>query len=175
MGEQPEMRRATIREAFPYSNAFFLPGGASHASIHGTLWHTKTSLPRLAEKFRSRTAFSRCRIIRSFPSSRGRHGPRHLGGERARVRRGGEKGLRRKKENRLVRGLRRREGAKKKFDTWLPDDTIDGIQGIAGRHQGPATTPVGGGIRSLNVALRQMLDLYVCLRPVRYFRACRRR
>ena len=50
---------------------------------------------------------------------------------------------------------------------WLPDDTIKAFQEYLVGIKGPLTTPVGGGIRSLNVALRQMLDLYVCLRPVR--------
>ncbi len=50
-----------------------------------------------------------------------------------------------------------------------------GVQGILGRHQRPADDTDGGGIRSLNVALRQMLDLYVCLRPVQWFTGCRRR
>lgn len=54
-------------------------------------------------------------------------------------------------------------------DTWLPDETIAAIKEYVVGIKGPLTTPVGGGIRSLNVALRQMLDLYVCLRPVRYF------
>jgi isocitrate dehydrogenase len=53
--------------------------------------------------------------------------------------------------------------------TWLPDDTIEAIKEYTVAIKGPLTTPVGGGIRSINVALRQMLDLYVCLRPVRYF------
>lgn len=53
---------------------------------------------------------------------------------------------------------------------WLPDDTIKAFQEYLVGIKGPLTTPVGGGIRSLNVALRQMLDLYVCLRPVRYFK-----
>src|SRR6187397_3570905 len=57
----------------------------------------------------------------------------------------------------------------KKFDNWLPDDTVDAFKEYLVGIKGPLTTPVGGGIRSLNVALRQMLDLYVCLRPVRYF------
>ncbi len=57
----------------------------------------------------------------------------------------------------------------KKFDNWLPDDTVAAFQQYLVGIKGPLTTPVGGGIRSLNVALRQMLDLYVCLRPVRYF------
>src|SRR2546427_11388266 len=62
------------------------------------------------------------------------------------------------------------ETAKNKFDNWLPDDTIDAFKEFLGGSKGPLTTPVGGGIRSLNVALRQMLDLYVCLRPVQYFK-----
>ncbi len=53
--------------------------------------------------------------------------------------------------------------------TWLPDETVRAFQEYLVGIKGPLTTPVGGGIRSLNVALRQMLDLYVCLRPVRYF------
>src|SRR5215210_7225293 len=57
----------------------------------------------------------------------------------------------------------------KKFNNWLPDDTVAAFQHYLVGIKGPLTTPVGGGIRSLNVALRQMLDLYVCLRPVRYF------
>src|SRR5499426_100598 len=61
------------------------------------------------------------------------------------------------------------EAAKNKFDNWLPDDTIEAFREYLVGIKGPLTTPVGGGIRSLNVALRQMLDLYVCLRPVRYF------
>jgi isocitrate dehydrogenase len=59
--------------------------------------------------------------------------------------------------------------AKDKFDNWLPDDTIEAFKDYLVGIKGPLTTPVGGGIRSLNVALRQMLDLYVCLRPVQYF------
>jgi isocitrate dehydrogenase len=61
------------------------------------------------------------------------------------------------------------ETAKNKFDNWLPDDTIQAFKEFLVGIKGPLTTPVGGGIRSLNVALRQMLDLYVCLRPVQYF------
>src|SRR5213596_1556282 len=61
------------------------------------------------------------------------------------------------------------EAAKKRFDNWLPDDTIEAFKEFLVGIKGPLTTPVGGGIRSLNVALRQMLDLFVCLRPVRYF------
>lgn len=54
-------------------------------------------------------------------------------------------------------------------DTWLPQETVDAVREYVVSIKGPLTTPVSGGIRSLNVALRQMLDLYVCLRPVRYF------
>jgi len=61
------------------------------------------------------------------------------------------------------------ETAKTRFDNWLPDDTIDAFKEYLVGIKGPLTTPVGGGIRSLNVALRQLLDLYVCLRPVQYF------
>ena len=62
------------------------------------------------------------------------------------------------------------ETAKTKFDNWLPDDTVEAFKEYLVGIKGPLTTPIGGGIRSLNVALRQMLDLYVCLRPVQYFR-----
>jgi isocitrate dehydrogenase len=58
----------------------------------------------------------------------------------------------------------------KRFENWLPEDTIEAFKEYLVGIKGPLTTPVGGGIRSLNVALRQMLDLYVCLRPVQYFR-----
>jgi isocitrate dehydrogenase len=54
-------------------------------------------------------------------------------------------------------------------DTWLPEETLDAVKDYVVSIKGPLTTPVGGGIRSLNVALRQQLDLYVCLRPVRWF------
>jgi isocitrate dehydrogenase len=57
----------------------------------------------------------------------------------------------------------------KRFNNWLPDDTVQAFQEFLVGIKGPLTTPVGGGIRSLNVALRQMLDLYVCLRPVQWF------
>lgn len=55
-------------------------------------------------------------------------------------------------------------------DVWLPAETLDAVKEYVVSIKGPLTTPVGGGIRSLNVALRQQLDLYVCLRPVRYFK-----
>ncbi|VTP70326.1 isocitrate dehydrogenase [Proteus vulgaris] len=55
-------------------------------------------------------------------------------------------------------------------DVWLPEETLDLIREYRVSIKGPLTTPVGGGIRSLNVALRQQLDLYICLRPVRYYK-----
>lgn len=62
------------------------------------------------------------------------------------------------------------EKANKTFNTWLPDETVTACRDYLVSIKGPLTTPVGGGIRSLNVALRQLLDLYVCLRPVRWFK-----
>ncbi len=62
------------------------------------------------------------------------------------------------------------EAAFKQFGEWLPADTLDAFREFLVGIKGPLTTPVGGGIRSLNVALRQQLDLYVCQRPVRYFK-----
>lgn len=61
------------------------------------------------------------------------------------------------------------EKSNNQFGTWLPDSTVQACRDYLVSIKGPLTTPVGGGIRSLNVALRQMLDLYVCLRPVRWF------
>jgi isocitrate dehydrogenase len=61
------------------------------------------------------------------------------------------------------------EKSKKKLDDWLPEDTLKAIRHHHVAIKGPLTTPVGGGIRSLNVALRQILDLYACVRPVRHF------
>ena len=62
------------------------------------------------------------------------------------------------------------EKSKARFNTWLPDDTVDAIREFRVAIKGPLTTPVGGGIRSLNVALRQILDLYACVRPVRFYK-----
>jgi len=62
------------------------------------------------------------------------------------------------------------EMANKLYGSWLPDDTLDACREYLVSIKGPLTTPIGGGIRSLNVALRQILDLYVCLRPVRWYR-----
>ena len=61
------------------------------------------------------------------------------------------------------------EKAKARFQSWLPDDTVSAIREFRVAIKGPLTTPVGGGIRSLNVALRQILDLYSCVRPVKYY------
>ena len=61
------------------------------------------------------------------------------------------------------------EKAYRQFQEWLPQDTVDAIRDFRVAIKGPLTTPVGGGIRSLNVTLRQVLELYACVRPVRYF------
>src|SRR3954447_83061 len=63
------------------------------------------------------------------------------------------------------------EKAKQKFDTWLPDETVEAFKEFRVGIKGPLTTPVGGGIRSLNVALRQIMDLYACVRPVKWYGA----
>lgn len=62
------------------------------------------------------------------------------------------------------------EKSNRLFNTWLPDETVSACREYLISIKGPLTTPIGGGIRSLNVALRQLLDLYVCLRPVRWFK-----
>src|SRR5512137_1949553 len=61
------------------------------------------------------------------------------------------------------------EKAFRQLNTWLPDETVQAFTEFLVGIKGPLTTPIGGGIRSLNVALRKLLDLYVCLRPVRYY------
>jgi isocitrate dehydrogenase len=61
------------------------------------------------------------------------------------------------------------EKAYRQFNTWLPDDSVAAARDLRVSIKGPLTTPVGGGIRSLNVALRQILDLYACVRPVKYY------
>ena len=61
------------------------------------------------------------------------------------------------------------EKAHAKTGEWLPNETLEAFQEFRVSIKGPLTTPVGGGIRSLNVTLRQVLDLYACIRPVRYF------
>ena len=62
------------------------------------------------------------------------------------------------------------EKAFNEFKEWLPDETVEAVRDFRVSIKGPLTTPVGGGIRSLNVALRQFLDLYACVRPVKYFK-----
>ena len=62
------------------------------------------------------------------------------------------------------------EKAKDLFGSWLPDQTVDAFRDLRIGIKGPLTTPIGGGIRSLNVALRQILDLYACVRPVKYYK-----
>ena len=73
--------------------------------------------------------------------------------------------------NRVINWLEVLAGEKANNETgsWLPDETLDRCREYLVAIKGPLTTPIGGGIRSLNVALRQLLDLYVCLRPVRWF------
>src|ERR1700716_1485681 len=61
------------------------------------------------------------------------------------------------------------ERAQEQYGEWLPNDTLEAVRSYKVAIKGPLTTPVGGGIRSLNVTLRQVLDLYACIRPVRYF------
>jgi isocitrate dehydrogenase len=61
------------------------------------------------------------------------------------------------------------EKAKEQYGEWLPNDTLEAVRKYKVAIKGPLTTPIGGGIRSLNVTLRQVLDLYACVRPVRYF------
>jgi isocitrate dehydrogenase len=61
------------------------------------------------------------------------------------------------------------EKAFRQFNSWLPDDSVAAARDLRVSIKGPLTTPVGGGIRSLNVALRQLLDLYACVRPVKYY------
>src|SRR5690606_33602183 len=62
------------------------------------------------------------------------------------------------------------EAANQEHGTYLPDDTLEAIRNYRVAIKGPLTTPVGGGIRSLNVALRQIFDLYACVRPVRWYK-----
>ena len=62
------------------------------------------------------------------------------------------------------------EKANELYKEWLPDETVDAIRKYVVALKGPLTTPIGGGFRSLNVSLRQFLNLYACVRPVRYFR-----
>jgi isocitrate dehydrogenase len=101
---------------------------------------------------------------------RRRHRPGHLARQRARARRRGRQkaygGKRKIHWMEVFAG----EKANKAYNNWLPDETVEACRDYLVSIKGPLTTPVGGGIRSLNVALRQLLDLYVCLRPVRWFK-----
>ena len=85
------------------------------------------------------------------------------------ARRRGREGLRRQAADRRGSRCCAGEKAKDRLDNWLPDDTLKAIAHYLVAIKGPLTTPVGGGFRSLNVALRQKLDLYACVRPVRWF------
>ena len=87
----------------------------------------------------------------------------------ARARRGGRESLRRQRRRSTWMEVLAGEKAFNATGNWLPDETVEACRDYLVSIKGPLTTPVGGGIRSLNVALRQMLDLYVCLRPVRWF------
>ena len=106
--------------------------------------------------------------IHSFHRRR-RNRPRHLESIVARIRCRGGEGLRRQAAVAWYEVFAG-EKAKSKFNTWLPDETVDAIREFRVAIKGPLTTPVGGGIRSLNVALRQILDLYACVRPVKYYK-----
>ena len=106
-----------------------------------------------------------------IPVHRGRrHRPRHLA--RVACASSTRRSRRRTAARRRSPGPRSTPARRRKklFDSWLPDETVDAFKKYLVGIKGPLTTPIGGGIRSLNVALRQMLDLYVCLRPVRYFK-----
>ena len=113
-------------------------------------------------------AFRRARSSHHSVYRRRRHRARHLARERARVRRRRRESLRRHARIDWLEVLAG-EKAFKQTGNWLPDETLAAFRQYLVGIKGPLTTPVGGGIRSLNVALRQELDLYVCLRPVRYF------
>ena len=123
-----------------------------------------------ASDHRSGTASCRCPTGRSSPSSRAT-APAPTSGAPAsacstpRSRRP-TAGSGRSPGWRSTRARRRSS----RLDTWLPDETVEAFREFLVGIKGPLTTPIGGGIRSLNVALRQMLDLYVCLRPVRWFK-----
>ena len=81
-----------------------------------------------------------------------------------------EKAYRGKRKIAWMEVLRRARKASSSSNSWLPDDTVEAFREYFVGIKGPLTTPVGGGFRSLNVALRQLLDLYVCLRPVRWYK-----
>ena len=125
---------------------------------------------RLPEtKSRRTTAKFNVRIIRSSLSS-AEMAPVRISGRRANA-------FSTRRSKRPIEGSKKiawfevfaGETAKNRFDEWLPEDTVTAFKEYLVGIKGPLTTPIGGGIRSLNVALRQLLDLYVCLRPVQYF------
>ena len=95
-------------------------------------------------------------------------GPGHLARQRPRLRRGSAKAYGGKRQLAWFEVLAG-EKAKNVTGEWLPNDTLEAVKAYKVAIKGPLTTPVGGGIRSLNVTLRQVLDLYACIRPVRYF------
>ena len=135
-------------------------------------WHTSTRRSRPPGR-RSRSSGGKLSVPDQpdHPVHRGRrHRPGHLAGQRARARRGRREGLRRQAEDRLDGSLRRREGVRQARLPGCPTRRSTAFREFLVGIKGPLTTPIGGGIRSLNVALRQMLDLYVCLRPVRWFK-----
>ncbi len=92
----------------------------------------------------------------------------------ARVRRRGREALRGERKIVWIE-VSAGEKAIQQYNEWLPEETIERCRPQDRVIKGPLTTPVGGGIRSLNVTLRQVLDLYACMRPVRYFEGRRRR
>ena len=122
-----------------------------------------------ATKQPSKTGFGTFRTIRCCRSSRATAPARHLARRCAVFDAAVEKAYEGKKKIAWFEVFAG-EKAFNKFNNWLPDDTVEAFKEYLVGIKGPLTTPVGGGIRSLNVALRQMLDLYVCLRPVQYFK-----
>ena len=146
-------------------------GESSRRSSMSTAASPKVTPPAAGREDHHRERQARTsRTTRSSPSSRATGRAGHLARQRARHgRRGSQKaygGKRRIHWMEVYAG----EKANRLFNTWLPDETVAACREYLVSIKGPLTTPVGGGIRSLNVALRQMLDLYVCLRPVRWFK-----
>ena len=146
------------------------PAARSVPTPGATPWQNPSSpRPPAAKRSPSAAASSMCPTTRSFPSSKATAPARTSGAPRVRVldaavakAYGGAKKIHWLE---VFAG----EKANNNYGTWLPDATVQACRDYLVGIKGPLTTPVGGGIRSLNVALRQMLDLYVCLRPVRWF------
>ena len=129
-----------------------------------------SSRPPAAHRSRSPTASSTCPTTRSFPSSKATAPAPTSGAPSVRVLDAAvEKAYGGKRKIHWMEVLAG-EKAFNQTGNWLPDETVEAFRKYLVGIKGPLTTPVGGGIRSLNVALRQMLDLYVCLRPVRWFK-----